>query len=95
VLIGTALALLLYDARATHAHVPPQIWWSTRDSIVVDQAHESGLLYRAIMKLNPKAPVTPFLGTRAHSAEMRAIGRMPAALAQMGLLDLGATGAKS
>jgi hypothetical protein len=47
------------------------------------------------MKLNPKAPVAQLVGTRAHRAEMRAIGRTPIALAQMGLLDLGATGAKS
>jgi pimeloyl-ACP methyl ester carboxylesterase len=85
---------IFYSRELAFAHVPLQIWWSTRDRTVVNQAHESGLLYRAIMRLNPKAQVTQFIGTWAHTAEMRATGRMPIALAQMGLLDLATTGAQ-
>jgi pimeloyl-ACP methyl ester carboxylesterase len=94
---GEALAdrsPIFYSRELAFSHVPLQIWWSTRDRTVVNQASESGLLYRAIMKLNPNAPVTQFVGTWAHTAEMRAIGRMPIALAQMGLLDLTATWAQ-
>ena len=68
----------------------PTIVWLAR--IVVNQANESGLLYRAIKRLNPNAPVTQFVGTWAHTAEMRPLARMPIALARMGLLNLTATG---
>jgi pimeloyl-ACP methyl ester carboxylesterase len=66
--------------------VPLQIWWSTRDKIVVDQRRESGLLYRDIKRLNPAAPVKEYVGTWAHTAEMRASARLPFALAQFGLI---------
>jgi pimeloyl-ACP methyl ester carboxylesterase len=84
---------IFYAREIASSHVPLQIWWSTRDRTVVNQADESGLLYRAIMKLNPSAPVTQYVGTWAHTLEMRATNKMPLALAQMGLLDLAATGA--
>jgi poly(3-hydroxybutyrate) depolymerase len=71
--------------RIAFSRVPLQIWWSTRDRIVVDQAQESGRLYRDIERLNPKAPVQQFVGTWAHTAEMRAATRLPIAL---GLFDL-------
>ena len=83
---------IFYSRELAFAHVPLQIWWSTRDRVVVNQASESGLLFRAIMKLNPSAPVTQFVGTWSHTAEMRATGRMPIALAQIGLLNLATTG---
>jgi poly(3-hydroxybutyrate) depolymerase len=60
--------------------VPLQIWWSTRDRVVVDQAQESGRLYRDIKRLNPLAPVSEHVGTWAHTAEMRANRRLPIAL---------------
>jgi pimeloyl-ACP methyl ester carboxylesterase len=85
---------IFYARELARSQAPLQIWWSTRDRTVVNQASESGLLYRAIMKLNPSAPVTQFVGTWAHTAEMRATGRMPIALAEMGLLDLASTGAR-
>jgi pimeloyl-ACP methyl ester carboxylesterase len=72
--------------------VPLQIWWSTRDQIVVNQAGESGLLYRAIKRLNPNAPVTQVVGSWNHSAEMYAFTRLPIVLARMGLVRLAATG---
>jgi pimeloyl-ACP methyl ester carboxylesterase len=68
--------------------VPLQIWWSTRDQIVVNQAGESGLLYRAIKRLNPTAPVTQVIGAWQHTAEMRASRQLPIVLAQMGLVQL-------
>jgi pimeloyl-ACP methyl ester carboxylesterase len=82
---------IFYSHELAFSHVPLQIWWSTRDRIVVNQAGESGLLYRAIMRLNPQAPVSQFVGTWRHTAEMRPTGQMPLALAKMGLLDLTAT----
>jgi pimeloyl-ACP methyl ester carboxylesterase len=82
---------IYYSRELASAHVPLQIWWSTQDRVVVNQASESGLLYRAIVRLNPHAPVTQFVGIWRHTAEMRATGQMPVALARMGLLHLGAT----
>jgi len=66
--------------------VPLQIWWSTRDTTVTDQDQESGLLYRDIKRLNPSAPVTRFIGTWAHTTEMKAHGYLPYALFRFGLL---------
>jgi dienelactone hydrolase len=67
------------------SHVPLQIWWSTRDTIVDDQVQESGLLYRDIKRLNPHAPVTQYVGTWAHTTEMKRHGYLQFALAQFGL----------
>jgi len=72
--------------RIAFAGVPLQIWWSTRDRIVGDQEHESGLLYRDVKRLNPAAPVSEFVGTWAHTTEMAAHGYLPYALSRFGLL---------
>ena len=66
--------------------VPLQIWWSTRDDVVVDQAQESGRLYREIKRLNPAAPVHEYVGVWAHVEEMRASTRLPIALGAFHLL---------
>jgi pimeloyl-ACP methyl ester carboxylesterase len=66
--------------------VPLELWWSVDDRIVVDQPMQSGALYRAITKLNPRAPVQAYVGYWSHSAEMQAKRRLPLALAQLGLL---------
>lgn len=83
---------IFYARELAAGGVPLQIWWSTKDRIVVDQAGESGLLYRAIMRLNPLAPVVQHVGTWHHTAEMRPTGQMPLALAEIGLLDVAGTG---
>lgn len=68
--------------------VPLHIWWSLRDRVVVDQQQESGRLYRAILAANPEAPVTSYVGTWAHSAEMHATARLPLALVKLKLIEL-------
>jgi pimeloyl-ACP methyl ester carboxylesterase len=68
--------------------VPVDIWWSRNDRIVVDQNMESGRLYRAIMRANPKAPVEQFVGTWAHSAEMSPLARLPLALVDLKIVEL-------
>jgi pimeloyl-ACP methyl ester carboxylesterase len=83
---------IYYSRELATSGVPLQIWWSTRDRIVINQAHESGLLYRAIKRLNPRAPVVQVVGTWRHTAEMHPTGRMPLALAWLGLLHIGTTG---
>jgi pimeloyl-ACP methyl ester carboxylesterase len=79
---------LFYARELAFSHLPLEIWWSTRDRIVVDQRDESGLLYRAIKRINPDAPVTQFVGTWRHTAEMHPGRRLPAALMRIGLLRL-------
>ena len=66
--------------------VPLQIWWSRRDRIVVNQAHESGALYRDILRLNPGAPVIEVIGNWRHTAEMHTWSKLPFALRLFGLL---------
>jgi pimeloyl-ACP methyl ester carboxylesterase len=67
--------------------VPLQLWWSVKDRIVADQTHQSGALFRRIGELKPNAPVTAFVGSWRHSAEMHAESRLPIALAALGLLS--------
>jgi dipeptidyl aminopeptidase/acylaminoacyl peptidase len=66
--------------------VPLQIWWSTRDRIVTDEWHESGLLYRLVKRLNPSAAVSEFVGDWAHTTEMKSHGYLPYALSRFGLM---------
>jgi hypothetical protein len=79
---------LFYARQIARSGVPLQIWWSTRDHIVVNQAGESGLLFRAIKRLNPGAPVSQVVGTWAHSAEFEAFRSLPIVLARLGLIQL-------
>lgn len=80
-----------YSRDLAFSHVPLQIWWSTKDRIVVDQREESGLLYRAIERLNPYAHVTQYVGTWRHTAEMHPTRRLPLALERIGLIRITAT----
>jgi pimeloyl-ACP methyl ester carboxylesterase len=66
--------------------VPLELWWSVKDKIVSDQERESGALFVKIRKLNPRAPVTAFVGSWSHSIEMTADSQLPAALVFFGLL---------
>jgi hypothetical protein len=68
--------------------VPLEIWWSTRDRIVIHQSQNSAALYRRIVAHDPRAPVLGVVGTWPHTAEMWYFRRLPAALATMGLLPL-------
>jgi S-formylglutathione hydrolase FrmB len=77
----------LDDARAiARSGVALQLWWSTKDRIVVDQSRQTGLLYQLIERDGPRAPVRQFVGTWAHTAEMRWNRRLPLALQLFGLL---------
>jgi pimeloyl-ACP methyl ester carboxylesterase len=77
-----------YVPQLAASGVPLHIWWSLRDRIVVDQQHESGRLFRAILSANPEAPVTSYVGTWAHSTEMHATARLPLALLKLKLIKL-------
>jgi pimeloyl-ACP methyl ester carboxylesterase len=74
-------------ARAIAASgVPLELWWSVRDRIVVDEAAQSGRLYREIERLDPDAPVREVVGRWAHTAELDA--KLPVALRWLGLLPV-------
>lgn len=75
-----------YASALARSGVPLQIWWSTRDQIVIDQARHSGLLYAEIKRLNPAAPVARVVGTWPHTAELRWDRGLPDALRFLGLL---------
>jgi hypothetical protein len=79
---------IYYSRELAFSDVPLELWWSTHDRIVVDQDEQSGLLFRAIERLNPRAPVVQVVGTWQHTAEMRPLGRLPFALARIGLLHV-------
>ena len=77
-----------YVRQLAYSGVPLHIWWSIRDRIVVDQNGESGRLYRAILAANPEAPITRYVGTWRHTAEMQATARLPLALVKLKLVQL-------
>jgi pimeloyl-ACP methyl ester carboxylesterase len=77
---------LTYARAIAFSGVPLQIWWSRRDRIVRDQQAESGLLYRRILHWDPTAPVTQIVGDWDHSADFRAVTRLPFALRRFSLL---------
>jgi pimeloyl-ACP methyl ester carboxylesterase len=70
--------------RIAFSGVPLELWWSRADRVVVDQAAQSGLLYRAIERLNPRAPVRQVVGSWAHGLEYHRY--LPKALESLGLL---------
>lgn len=79
---------LAYARQIAFSRVPLHMWWSTCDRIVVNQNQESGRLYRLIRRLNPRAPVTKYVGTWPHSREMHPLARLPLVLIRFGLIRL-------
>jgi pimeloyl-ACP methyl ester carboxylesterase len=87
---GYALRSPLSQAHAiADSGVPFQIWWSTKDKIVVDQKHQSERLFQVLRRLNPDAPVSAYEGRWKHSSEMRSTALLPIALAGFDLLPSG------
>jgi poly(3-hydroxybutyrate) depolymerase len=82
----TARSPLAFAAAIARAGVPLQIWWSTKDEVVVDQQHQSGTLFRTLRQLGPAAPLCAYIGRWPHSKEMKADQLLPIALEELGLL---------
>jgi pimeloyl-ACP methyl ester carboxylesterase len=77
-----------FARRIAFSGVPLHMWWSLRDRVVIDQNGESGRLYRLITRFNPRARVTRYVGTWAHSREMHPLTRLPLVLVRFGLIQL-------
>ena len=75
-----------YARAIAQSCVPLELWWSTKDKIVLDQSLQSGALYSRLISLNPNANVAAFVGTWRHSREMHESTRFPAVLAWLGLI---------
>jgi pimeloyl-ACP methyl ester carboxylesterase len=76
---------LAYVKAIALSGVPLEIWWSTRDRMVVDQQRHSGRLYRDLLRLHPRAPVREVVGRWQHGESMRWNRRLPDALRFFGL----------
>jgi poly(3-hydroxybutyrate) depolymerase len=70
-----------------HSGVPLQMWWSTADAIVTDQAQQSAHFFERLKGLHPRAELDAVVGTWRHSAEMHATTMLPKALQWFGLLE--------
>ena len=77
-----------YARQLATGGVSLDIWWSRNDRIIRNQRRESGALFRAIMRINPKAPVEQFVGTWAHSHEMHPLARLPLVLVDLKIVEL-------
>jgi poly(3-hydroxybutyrate) depolymerase len=65
--------------------VPLELWWSTRDELVVDQQTQCGRLFGQLKRLSPRARVVSVVGTWPHVAELRWDRGLPQALHFLGL----------
>lgn len=77
---------ITYVRRIAFSNVPVQLWWSSKDQVIVNQAQQAGRFYQEIKLINPRAPVVPYVGTWPHTGEVSAFAQLPAALARLGLL---------
>jgi pimeloyl-ACP methyl ester carboxylesterase len=78
--------------RIAASGVALQIWWSSGDQIVFDQAHQSALLDRELRRARACGPLVAYSGTWRHSQAMWAGSLLPVALAGFGLLPSGFPG---
>ncbi len=78
---------LTYAKALAGLRVPVQIWWSTKDRIVVDsESAQAGRLVRTIRRLDAQSPVVGVRGHWIHTAVLRASRQLPTALAGLGLM---------
>jgi hypothetical protein len=78
---------ITYARQIARSHVPLELWWSTNDTVIVNQATQAGGFYRKLMHDDPEAPVLAVAGSWPHSAVASASSRLPYALARLGLMS--------
>ena len=66
--------------------VPLQVWWSSKDEIVVDSKLQSGRFVRALRAFVPRAAVEEYAGRWIHTRVMRADRQLPLVVERFGLL---------
>jgi pimeloyl-ACP methyl ester carboxylesterase len=66
--------------------IPVQIWWSRTDQIVLDPSEQSGRMFEALRRMNPRAPIDEYVGDWDHTDAMRHETDLPKMLAGLGLL---------
>jgi dipeptidyl aminopeptidase/acylaminoacyl peptidase len=75
-----------YVRRIARSGVPLELWWSTKDQVIVNQASQASHFFDAIVRLHPSAPVRRYVGSWPHTLEDSAFQLLPIALARIGLL---------
>jgi pimeloyl-ACP methyl ester carboxylesterase len=75
-----------YVRKIAFSNIPLELWWSTADEVIVNQATQAGGFYHRLLQINPNAPVASYTGTWRHAVEDTAFGKLPAALTNMNLL---------
>jgi poly(3-hydroxybutyrate) depolymerase len=75
-----------YVRKIAFSGVPTQLWWSTRDQVIVNQAAQTGRFFERLKQANPQAPVVSYVGHWHHATEDSAFAVLPTALAKIGLL---------
>lgn len=75
-----------YARRLADSGVPLELWWSRKDRVVVDQRHQTASLLRALLRINPLAPVHGVAGYWRHSYDMGEYGLLMPALRRFDLL---------
>jgi hypothetical protein len=70
----------VFESRSSVLEIPPDA------RIVTNQPSESGRLYRLLKAFKPRAAVTEYVGTWAHSKELHASTRLPLALVEFDLI---------
>ncbi len=80
---------ITYARAIADSCVPVQIWWSRTDKIVLDSAQQSGRMFKALRRMNPRAPIDEYVGDWDHTDAMRHETDLPKMLVGLGLLRPG------
>ncbi len=75
-----------YLPRIAFSNVPLELWWSSKDQVIVNQMRQMVRFYQRLKALNPAAPVFSYVGSWRHTTEDSAFEQLPAALVHIGLL---------
>jgi poly(3-hydroxybutyrate) depolymerase len=74
-----------YIHQIADSNVPLELWWSTKDQVIRNQASQAGHFYQQLLQANPAAPITSHIGDWRHTAEDSAFAVLPSALRQISL----------
>jgi poly(3-hydroxybutyrate) depolymerase len=72
-----------YIHQIANSDVPLELWWSTKDQVILDQASQAGRFYQQLLRANSAAPISSHIGEWRHTAEDSAFAVLPSALRQI------------